>query len=49
MPAPATEEDDSRDWDGDQGRQTGLCNSVNVRFEKASWGFLAASRAFHTE
>ncbi|CAJ1372116.1 unnamed protein product [Effrenium voratum] len=36
MPAPATEEDDSGDWDGAEGRQTAFCNSVNVRFEKAS-------------
>ncbi|CAE6971419.1 Smyd3 [Symbiodinium sp. CCMP2592] len=36
MPAPATEEDDSGDWDGDQGRQTAFCNSVNVRFDKVS-------------
>mmetsp|Transcript_60374 Transcript_60374/g.141112 ORF Transcript_60374/g.141112 Transcript_60374/m.141112 type:complete len:212 (+) Transcript_60374:226-861(+) len=34
MPAPATEEDDSGDWDGDQGRQTAFCNSVNVRLDK---------------
>ena len=37
MPAPATEEDDSGDWDGDQGRQSAFCNSVNVRFDKAAW------------
>mmetsp|Transcript_90452 Transcript_90452/g.242573 ORF Transcript_90452/g.242573 Transcript_90452/m.242573 type:complete len:178 (+) Transcript_90452:59-592(+) len=34
MPAPATHEDDSGDWDGDEGRQTAFCNSVNARFEK---------------
>lgn len=34
MPAPSTEEDDSGDWDGDQGRQTAFCNSVNARFSK---------------
>mmetsp|Transcript_9095 Transcript_9095/g.23784 ORF Transcript_9095/g.23784 Transcript_9095/m.23784 type:complete len:266 (-) Transcript_9095:32-829(-) len=33
MPAPRTEEDDSGDWDGDQGRQAAFCNSVNARFE----------------
>jgi len=33
MPAPSTEEDDSGDWDGDQGRQTAFCNSVNGIFE----------------
>lgn len=32
MPPPGTEEDDSGDWDGDQGRQTAFCNSVNARF-----------------
>ena len=36
MPAPATTEDDSGDWDGDEGRQTAFCNSVNVRMEEAS-------------
>lgn len=35
MPAPSTTEDDSGDWDGDEGRQTAFCNSVNVRMEKA--------------
>jgi len=34
MPAPSTEEDDSGDWDGDHGRQTAFCNSVNARFDK---------------
>ena len=34
MPAPSTTEDDSGDWDGDEGRQTAFCNSVNVRMEK---------------
>jgi len=34
MPAPDTHEDDSGDWDGDQGRQTAFCNSVNARFDK---------------
>mmetsp|Transcript_51710 Transcript_51710/g.93177 ORF Transcript_51710/g.93177 Transcript_51710/m.93177 type:complete len:215 (-) Transcript_51710:60-704(-) len=34
MPSPSTEEDDSGDWDGDQGRQTAFCNSVNARFER---------------
>jgi len=33
MPPPSTEEDDSGDWDGDQGRQAAFCNSVNARFE----------------
>ncbi len=37
MPAPSTTEDDSGDWDGDEGRQTAFCNSVNVRMEKVSW------------
>ena len=36
MPAPSTTEDDSGDWDGDEGRQTAFCNSVNVRMEKVS-------------
>lgn len=36
MPAPSTTEDDSGDWDGDEGRQTAFCNSVNVRMEKAT-------------
>ena len=35
MPAPSTTEDDSGDWDGDEGRQTAFCNSVNVRMDKA--------------
>ena len=35
MPAPTTEEDDSGDWDGDQGRQSAFCNSLNVRLDKA--------------
>jgi hypothetical protein len=34
MPAPSTPADDSGDWDGDEGRQTAFCNSVNVRMEK---------------
>ncbi|CAK9100536.1 unnamed protein product [Durusdinium trenchii] len=34
MPAPSTTEDDSGDWDGDEGRQTAFCNSVNVRMEQ---------------
>jgi len=34
MEPPTTEQDDSGDWCGDQGRQTGMCNSVNARFDK---------------
>eukprot|EP00929_Paragymnodinium_shiwhaense_P053452 TRINITY_DN26746_c0_g1_i1.p1 TRINITY_DN26746_c0_g1~~TRINITY_DN26746_c0_g1_i1.p1 ORF type:complete len:254 (-),score=47.60 TRINITY_DN26746_c0_g1_i1:256-975(-) len=34
MPPPDTEQDDSGDWDGDEGRQTAMCNSVNARFDK---------------
>ena len=43
MPAPATEEDDSGDWDGDQGRQSAFCNSVNVRFDKVFGGAKTAA------
>lgn len=34
MDSPSTEEDDSGDWDGSEGRQTAFCNTVNARFEK---------------
>ena len=57
MPAPSTTEDDSGDWDGDQGRQTAFCNSVNVRMEKVSclqwmgWGKtnIFFEKKFHQE